>query len=299
MSGIHLLQIHPGAVQEPRFLEWYQQGLAEKRILGTWTTCMRHLVFTHCDHHVTQDVLSLQCVSGFKYVSSEGVFRYLLEIVCGLQSAVIGETEIQGQFRKFLEKEVNDINRPLAMYRPMFNELIAKAKVIREKHLRELGSQSYPSIVRKICQNDKELSFLGAGQMVEEILPWIKNKSVRVYNRSLKRFAFENVDTHLLDVDLAGEVLLIAAPMKNEEILRLADRKFRTVIDFRGEEKFKVLPNGWNNYFHLEQLAAQLEKDRGKVQEKVSSAMVDITAFASEFSNKMIIRPQGWDDLWR
>ncbi len=309
MDSHVIFQIHPSCQNEAAYTAFLAKAKKEDRFLGKWATCMRVVVFlrgtpedflaTEGDAKAISD--ELMAIRGARWIPGPSIFSHLLEVVCGLQSSIVGETEIQGQFRKFLETEAYIENSPLLHLRPLFNEIVAKAKVVRERHLRELGSQSYPSIVRRLCQKETRLTFLGGGLLVEDMLPWLKTKSIDVHTRSAKNFAFENVTSKSMQEQLAGDVLIVAAPMTNDEIQALcANQEFRLVLDFRGEAKFDetVESKGWGQYFHLEQLAAQLEKDLVKAKEKVADALVDIREFAEERDKKMIIRPQGWDDLW-
>ena len=118
----------------------------------------------------------------------------VLEILCGLQSRILAESEVAFQFRKAYR------NYACRRYRnslilSILEKLLADAKKIRSHHLKEIGKQSYASIVRKILlarteQRGRRLLIKGSGALAEELVKLLK-KSFPIYisARNMKALA--------------------------------------------------------------------------------------------------------------
>ena len=64
--------------------------------LPTWRTCLREVVFL-------DDAPAPPTADTHDQLLTEGqAYRLLLEILCGLQSPMTGETQVLGQFKAFL-----------------------------------------------------------------------------------------------------------------------------------------------------------------------------------------------------
>src|SRR6058998_3280093 len=100
---------------------------------AVWRTCLREVTFA--DHGAGE---ARALIEGDAY-------RLLLEILCGLQSPMLGETQVMGQFKAFLASLGPDhgwLNR-------LGQRLLADAREIRTRYLQGLGSRSYGSAVRR------------------------------------------------------------------------------------------------------------------------------------------------------
>ena len=68
-------------------------------------------------------------------------YRLLLEILCGLRSPMVGETQVMGQFKAFLAS----LDREHAWVNRVGQRLLTDARDVRTRHLQGLGSRSYGS----------------------------------------------------------------------------------------------------------------------------------------------------------
>src|SRR4051794_17953925 len=59
-----------------------------------WATCLRSLAFGGTPE------------TGDEYYLQGEAYRFLLEVVCGLKSPIVGETEVFGQFKVFSQEWV-------------------------------------------------------------------------------------------------------------------------------------------------------------------------------------------------
>src|SRR5260221_8259196 len=104
-----------------------------------WRTCLREVTFA-------DDGDGAQAVSGNGLALVEGqAYRLLLEILCGLQSPMLGETQVMGQFKVFL----SGLGQDHAWLNRLGQRLLADARDVRTEYLQGLGSRSYGSAVRR------------------------------------------------------------------------------------------------------------------------------------------------------
>ena len=156
-------------------------------------------------------------------------YGMVLEILCGLQSKIIAESEVACQFRKAYRDYVHDHARN-SLILLILEKLLADAKKIRTYHLKEIGKQSYGGIVRKILltqQNQKGCRLLikGSGALAEQIAKLVK-KSFLVYisARNVEALAFMTESYGLSplrwgEVELYKEFPLIINTIGSEDIL--------------------------------------------------------------------------------
>jgi glutamyl-tRNA reductase len=260
-----------------------------------WTTCRRQLIFS-LEAEATASQLPMekwQQVDGFE---AEAL---LIEILCGLHSPVVAETEILGQFRDFVSK--NTSHAWMKMWFPRIQLWLAVVKEVREKHLCGTGSQSYGSYLRKELAGVSQVDFLGAGSLVKEILPWLSQKQIRLHVRDTEKvkteFPFCEISP-LLGREPVAEVLVIAAPLSHEMVenwVRAHAGSEVVVFDFRRDSRV-VVPEV-KKWIDLDQIMACFESQRAELELKVRAARKAIEAWrAGEFA-KMQIRPFGWEDL--
>ena len=262
-----------------------------------WKTCLRTIRIAWGD----EERLGF---SGEEFRSGAEAYQFLLEVACGLHSPLLGETEVMGQFREFIEKSSAG-----AELRRVLQQVLVDAKAVRSKHLTDLGSQSYGSLSRKHLKRWNSTLILGSGQLAREILPWIMKKSqVRVVARNPEKardlsqtFPNVSVESYSSHGELL-ETLVVAAPLTNAEIRTWLERhpnwqdKIQLVIDLRGESKTDPLGLPVP-VVTLSQLFEQLEVQRSRIQNKAKAARIMIARLAEEMLQKMEHRPFGWDDL--
>lgn len=100
-------------------------------------------------------------------------YSFLLEVLLGLKSQVLGEYEIVGQFRRAYQQFATFTNLDTRLLGTL-EKLLKDAKEIRSKHLMSIGQQSYASIARKLCQskleNKTKLLVVGSGDLARDFL---------------------------------------------------------------------------------------------------------------------------------
>jgi glutamyl-tRNA reductase len=142
-----------------------------------WDTCLRTVAI------FPEQLTAHSALENSDVFTGETAYEKLLELICGLHSPLIGETEVFGQFKEAVHKFQRDnvsVNEGLSSafnqaFRAWSNGLLEDAKQIRKNHLQDIGSQSYGSLVRRELRElgSVSIDILGAGRLVADILPWI------------------------------------------------------------------------------------------------------------------------------
>lgn len=115
-------------------------------------------------------------------ITGEQAYIYLLEIICGLKSRLVGENEIVNQFKVAYQDFMNQETRNSSIVK-LLEKLFQDAKDIRSKFLIGIGQKSYASIARRKLIRDhhaEEVLILGSGILAEDMINQLKKKA-RVY----------------------------------------------------------------------------------------------------------------------
>lgn len=127
--------------------------------------------------------------SGNQRYTGASAYRFLLQLACGLESQIAGETEILGQikdaWRAFEQSRPDDAAR----LRPWMQRLLQETKEVRSEYVTGLGSATYGSLARRLLGGPGRGTtlLLGAGQLAESVLPYLECEEVLVCNRSADR----------------------------------------------------------------------------------------------------------------
>ena len=99
-------------------------------------------------------------------VTDAEAYALLLEIVCGLRSPLVGETEVQAQFKAFLASLDRRRDAPLLR---LGQRVLADAKVIRQRHLQGFGAHSYGPLVARHVPEGRRVILVGTGALAAEV----------------------------------------------------------------------------------------------------------------------------------
>jgi glutamyl-tRNA reductase len=251
-----------------------------------WSTCLRSLAFVRADQiaELAQD--------GDEFYAREQAYQFLLEIVCGLHSPILGETEVFGQFKAFTTAWLELQPQRAALIQRIFGD----AKGIRAQHLENLGIQSYGSWVRKNIAQDR-VHIVGGGQLAQEILPYLSKaeKDVTVHVRDTRKF--DGPAMALEGKGFTHGALVVAAPISAQDIRAwLGDTVPKQIFDLR--ETADLDPIGLETEtFRLSRIFSEIEETKNRLQPVIAKVRADIQACSEKFASQAIIRPLGWDDL--
>lgn len=236
-------------------------------------------------------------------LTGEEAYTHLLQVICGLDSPMIGETEVMHQFRTFVDTLPAEHQGLQALGR----RLLADARSVRAQHLSGLGSRSYGSAVRRHVRGCDRVAVIGTGMLCREILPFIADdrRLVDVYGRrpafdsTLASVCYRQLDSTTCEPSLEGQTaVVIAAPVDAAVIAKVARRyaSLACVIDLRGEADAEPVPPlapivSLTDIFNEMQRAAQAADRR------VAAAKADIARCARAFATRAVLNPSGWHDL--
>jgi glutamyl-tRNA reductase len=266
---------------------------------GYWhlATCLRSIVITEKEGDPAP-------LSDHEVMRSEEAYAFLLKVICGLDSPLLGETEVLGQFKDFIRSHQESFS---PMLQQILGNLTRDAKKIRSEYLQNLGCTSYGSLLRKeLKATQQALTLLGAGSLAQDIYPWFAKSSneVQVFTRSPEKYAaeFKNQENlklrsyaQLSEAPLGG-VLVVAAPLSSQWIQENLDlNAYSTVYDLRGDSHEDRLPG--DQVTTLQALFSSIE--RNKIQAARTKERA-ITAIKKQADHLILLerpRPFGWDDL--
>jgi glutamyl-tRNA reductase len=272
-----------------------------------WQTCLRRIVLLHKSESPT---LIEALPDSAEIYEGQAAYNFLLEVVCGLRSPLVAETAVMGQFKEFCATARFPTSEWGAFLRRLTSELLVDAKRVRSRHLEGLGSQSYGGMVRQHLKGVPSVVVLGAGQLAEEILPWIVGKTdVTVCARNLdhaKALTEQFEQIHLAQFTLGEAIdetretaVVIAAPIKAVDVenwMKAQTAPLVNVIDLRGEAESDPIHSSLP-VIRLSEMFAALRNERPKLIARVAAARDEITKAAQRLIEQAQFRPFGWEDL--
>ncbi len=141
-------------------------------------TCQRTLVVTSRSPKIC---LSLKSQINSILEGPRG-YQFLLEVICGLKSRLLGETEIVSQFKEAFDSFLSQENRdPIVTL--TLQKLFKDAKEIRHNHLGDVGQYSYAGMTKKLITNRDHgplILLVGSGQLAKDILK-VMNKKFNIH----------------------------------------------------------------------------------------------------------------------
>ena len=267
-----------------------------------WKTCLREIAILDSRHFRSEDLLADD-----ELYTREDSYRFLLEVISGLHSPVLGETEVFGQFKIFAQRAMEG---PAARCTaPWIQRLIADAKRIRTNHLTGLGGRSYGHLAHSHLAECPRIIVLGAGHLAQEILPWFSEHRVEVFCRrpeAASELTGRHADArvHSMDDSISTETaatgLIVAAPMSAADIaawVRGHAIKIDVIVDLRGESPNDPLEIDSARVVHCQDILDDLETNCRFANGRVERARKEIQQRALEFWDRYEIRPFGWEDL--
>ncbi len=267
-------------------------------------TCLRQIVFLESDRflsHPSYEDLVRAHRGSIEVFKGEQAYQFILEVICGLHSLIKGETEIFGQFKEFSVRNKMLIDN--LVMNDLFKQLLTDCKTLRSTRIQNWSHNTYGSVTRKLLMPKDGVALLGAGQLAEEIAPWLKQvKTKSVILRRSKHlpapfdsFRVEMIQNLSASSDIT--VLVVAANVTNDELKSYVTRwpNLRMVVDWRGDEHW--IPLKTEQVFRLHDLKANDEKSKHEQDQRIQLISGDIQSKALEFTRKAKHNPWGWEDF--
>lgn len=261
----------------------------------TWRTCLREVEFLDNEYAP---------VTSGRRLEEGAAYQLLLEILCGLQSPMVGETQVLGQFKAFL----TTLGQEASGLRRVGQQLLTDSREIRAQYLQGLGSRSYGSAIRRDVADCPQAALVGTGKLASEVLPFLLDDarhvdhwgrgaaSAEVPGADVTYRALASIDA--VPMSEVPTVLIIAAPAPAETIEAVASRYpgVRRVIDLRadiGERPMRLT----TPVISLQQLFDRMVTARQSAAPQIDAARQEIKCRSRQFELRDVARPFGWDDL--
>lgn len=252
----------------------------------SWETCLRQVVFG-------AEEMNFEDTGDWRIYVGPDALVFLAEILCGLHSPMIGETEVLGQFRSFFEKnQTHPALQELSRYLPT---VYSAVKETREKWLTGNGSHSYGSVVRRKVRECRSLVLWGEGNLGQEILPWIQDRVACIVVSDLRkpRAKFPHIPRVQSPEGIPADAHIIAAPVSDETVADcLSADATRVILDLRDVSKASD-----PRVVTLSEVFADIESARNQIKEIVPHCQKLLRSRVNEFYFRSQIRPFGWEDL--
>lgn len=257
-----------------------------------WRTCIRQVALVDDLRAIPPDVPAWH---------NEAAYAHLLEVVCGLHSPIVGETEVLHQFKVFAEGL--STNQP--HWRELCARLLADAKTIRSTHLIGLGSRSYGSAVRRRVRDCSRVALIGCGVLAQEIVPFLvrRDRILDLWGRrpdstlTAAGLTYRPLTSPPLVIEDPAAII-VAAPVTAAAIGELASRYTtpRLLIDLRAEG-VQDPPPPIAPTVTLADLFAEFDAVSRETASRVAAAKAAIADCASAFAGRARLNPSGWHDL--
>lgn len=261
----------------------------------TWRTCLREIHFVPETETDASDVLE-----------DAEAYALLLEVVCGLRSPIIGETEVQAQFKQFLASEAH-ADPALAR---IGQRVLGDAKHIRHKYLQGFGAHSYGRRAAEYLTGER-LAVVGTGALAAEVTQAAPAAMpVDVWGRSAERvlptrpvgLTFSLIaDARPEQRRLDATSLVIAAPIGSDDLSRVLSiyQDLRLVVDLRSADQQTPIPRQGPNptVVTLADLLARASRSEPDGAPRVRAAKAEVRLLAAQFASHEQLRPLGWDDV--
>lgn len=243
-----------------------------------WRTCLREIAFF--------EGAPARAEAGGALCGADA-YALLLEIVCGLHSPIVGETQVMGQFRAFLGSLEG-----VPWLVSIGDELVHDARRVRERHLRGVGSGGYGREVRRWLQGCEVIALIGSGALASELRPYLEDCG------RVEEWSRRHLSPAVLRSIAAGPAgIVVAAPVTTSAIAHVARHypDLRHVVDLRAAGERSPLP--FPSIITLDALFTGALESAAVSAERVAAARAMIRELAHAFASRQQVRPFGWEDL--
>jgi glutamyl-tRNA reductase len=258
-----------------------------------WRTCVREIAFVDATGELPPAA---------EIWHDEEAYARLLEVVCGLDSPIVGETEVLHQFKVFADSLAPDARD----WRELCRSVLADARAIRARHLVGLGSRSYGSAVRRFVRSCTHVAVVGTGMLAREILPFVADdgRAVDLWGRRDTcpipdaPAAYRRLDATLAESPRCPCAVIVAAPIASAGIAAVAAnyQNVEVVVDLRAEGAHDQ-PPAIAPVITLADIFAEFDRAAAMTSSRVAEARHDVRRCARAFSTRAKLNPSGWHDL--
>lgn len=304
-----------------------------------WKTCLRQILITDGrtkyfadkgesktivgddGENLPENDVEVRYENGIEVYRGQAAYRFLLRIICGLDSPMLGETEVFGQFKNLFRDYPYGDSVFSHQLKQWVQALFSDVRLLRRNHLTQLGSQSYGSVVRRHLMPDDCVTFIGAGQLVAEILPWVCSLARKVQLVSRDRQSVESLmatyqakvsELYWFPFDelpfkspfkkeaksCEEGVMILAAPIESHQFMQaISGCRVRKLIDLRGESRQDPIHSDTFTTVDLEDVFSEVQETKLALSSKLHDVYKVLDDLVKKRFEAVLVRPMGWDDL--
>jgi len=266
------------------------------RHAALWRTCLREIVFLDgADAPSTEATETL--------LRDSAAYALLVEIVSGLRSPIVGETEVQSQFKTFLDSL--DATEHGAVKR-LGQRVLADAKTIRHDHLQGVGAHSYGHLAAQHVPAGARVAVIGTGALAAEVLVALgPDRIIDQWGRHAPeprredfRFFHDAESPEARVQDPAA--VIVAAPVDAAALdaVLACYPSLVAIVDLRASgERTPLPPAPGAATVTLQDLFDAAPPACAAAAVRLQAARGDIARLARAYERREEVRPFGWDDL--
>lgn len=147
--------------------------------------------FSHLDRDAVGPSVFLQTCNRVELYYGDGevpdaVARHLFRVVCGLESAIVGERAVQGQVKEAYQAARNSSVKLSAGLHKLFECALQIGKRVRTETQISQGAVSHSLAAIEIIEQQKmdlinaHITIIGVNKLTEDIIKFLKNKGAKV-----------------------------------------------------------------------------------------------------------------------
>ena len=168
---------------------------------------------------------------GLELMQGREAYDFLLRVATGLESEVVGESDIFGQIKdawKIFSEKGSPLLRELGV---VMQGLFEDTKEIRSLHMQDLGGASYGSLVRRMLHGRRvrpegereKVLVVGAGKLALSIAPWLACYDLLLWNRSPEKLQALEAEIDSKKTASGGTMTRVVGPEAESAAWRDAD----------------------------------------------------------------------------
>lgn len=251
-------------------------------------------------------------------LEGQQAYQYLLEVICGLQSQLLGESEIVGQFKSAYQEYIaSDVRSTYIM--EVLEKLFKDAKEIRTQYLMQIGQYSYSGLAKKILAQRQvpqqaPILITGAGKLAHDLIKVLRKKyhlTLCARNRQKVEHLATNYQLETLEWDYLGHThqypLIINTIGAEQTVLfnqnffakwqqQRAD--YRSFIDLGSPSVLELGQLNPSGLYLLEDIFSAGGKLKNEKKQKVFAARQAIEQLSVKRINANVVAfPFGWEDV--
>ena len=160
---------------------------------------------------ITENNILIKNIIGkiqIEYYYGYDAYHFLLTVILGLHSDILGENEVFHQFRKSFygindENEINYLENTNILkdyIKKLCMDLTFDSRIIRTNFMQSLGEISYGGVAKQILRKEKSsknILVLGTGQLALSLIPWIIQDNYNLHIIARSKLSIEDLHQKL------------------------------------------------------------------------------------------------------